>query len=369
MLKEEKIDITQTNLALFGSDVEKEIKKHAAQGEPAWHHAGKVPGIQVWRVEKFQIKEWPKDKYGHFFDGDSYIVLHTYKKTDKLLYNVHFWLGLYTTQDEAGTAAYKTVELDDFLGGVPVQYREVQGSESETFLALFDKIVILHGGVDSGFKHVEAEKYRPRLLHIKGTIKRTVVREVPLTNKSLNSGDVFILDGGLKIYQFQGKAASGGEKSKAAQIARGIDDERGSKVQIAVLEESDEHKSTGKDKEDWDLFWHSLGGKVAIAANDAASDHTVKCVKQIFKVSDASGKLTFTEVPFKRTSLHEDDAFVVSTGPIVFVWVGKNATANEKKQALSFAQKYLNEHHDLPKTTPLVRVLSGAENDEFFSYF
>jgi len=81
MLKETKIDITQTNMALFGTDVEKEIKKHAAEGEPAWKTAGKAPGIEVWRIEKFQIKAWPKDKYGHFFDGDSYIVLHTYKKT------------------------------------------------------------------------------------------------------------------------------------------------------------------------------------------------------------------------------------------------------------------------------------------------
>jgi len=120
-------------LANFGSPLEKEIKKHAAQGEPAWKTAGKVPGIQVWRVEKFQIKEWPKEQYGKFYDGDSYIVLHTYKKEDKILYDAHFWLGTYTSQDEAGTAAYKTVELDDFLDGVPVQYREVQGSESDKF--------------------------------------------------------------------------------------------------------------------------------------------------------------------------------------------------------------------------------------------
>jgi len=368
MLKEEKIDITQTNMALFGSDIEKEIKKHAAQGEPAWKAVHGTPGTQVWRVEKFQIKEWPKEKYGQFFDGDSYIVLYTYKKEDKILYDVHFWLGQYTSQDEAGTAAYKTVELDDYLGGLPVQYREVQGFESDKFLHLFPKIIIQHGGIDSGFRHVEAEKYRHRLLHIKGTIKQCIVREVPLSHASLNSGDVFILDEGMKIYQFQGKGASGGERNKAAQIARGIDDERGSKVEIVVLEEENEGKAAGKEAEEFKHFWGAVGGKHPIKA-DSGVDAQVKHIRQMFRVSDASGKLTFTEVPFKRSNLDENDVFVVSTGPIIYTWVGKNATINERRSAFQFAQNYLNTHPDLCKTIPIVKVLSGAENDEFHAYF
>jgi len=363
MLKQEKLDITQTNMALFGTDIEKEIKKHAAEGEPAWRTAGKEPGIQVWRVEKFQIKEWPKNQYGNFFDGDSYIVLHTYKKDDKILYNVHFWLGESTSQDEAGTAAYKTVELDDYLGGLPVQFREVQGYESKEFLHLFPKIVIQHGGIDSGFNHVNPESYRPRLLHVKGTIARAVVREVPLGAHSLNSGDVFVVDLGLKVFQFNGKGSGGGERSKAAQLVRGIDDERGSKVAIHVLDESEE-----KDTAEWQKFWNTLGGKHPIKAEEG-QDTGVKAVKEIFKVSDATGKMSFTQVPFKKSSLLEDDVFVCAVGPTVYAWCGSRATTNEKKAGLSFAQQYLNNHQDLPKATPIIRILSGAENEEFLSYF
>lgn len=85
-----------------------------------------------------QVEDWPAEQYGEFFNGDSYIILNTYKEEEEIKYDVHFWIGKYSTQDEYGTAAYKTVELDTFLDDKPIQHREVQGHESSSFKSYFE---------------------------------------------------------------------------------------------------------------------------------------------------------------------------------------------------------------------------------------
>lgn len=40
-------------------------------------------------------------------------------------------IGSESSQDEYGTAAYKMVESDDYVGGAAIQHREVQGNEGE----------------------------------------------------------------------------------------------------------------------------------------------------------------------------------------------------------------------------------------------
>eukprot|EP01112_Ceratiomyxa_fruticulosa_P009414 TRINITY_DN244_c0_g1_i1.p1 TRINITY_DN244_c0_g1~~TRINITY_DN244_c0_g1_i1.p1 ORF type:complete len:370 (+),score=78.19 TRINITY_DN244_c0_g1_i1:218-1327(+) len=364
MQKQTKPNISETNISNLGSDLEKKCRTDAGDKEEQWKDAGKDVGVQVWRIEQFKVKPVPKEDHGKFYSGDSYIVLNTYKKdpaAPALSWNLHFWLGQDTTQDEAGTAAYKTVELDDHLGGGPIQYREVQGKESDLFLKCFDgKITIPEGGVASGFHHVKAEEFKTRLLHIKGKLG---VNRVPVTFESMNTGDVFILDAGLKIYNWHGKKAQIFEKDKGIKLSNAIRNQRKGAEVIPVEE--------GSERED---FWIALGGKGPISqvtTNDSEADREAKAIRKLFKLSDAKGKLEFTEVtqtkiPGKITKgdFDQKDAFIFDMGSDVFVWIGGGASEGEKKYAPVYAQRYLIDFqrpHSLQ--TILVRE---KETNEFF---
>jgi gelsolin len=369
MQKQKVYNIEDSNIANIGSDLDKKVRQAAAQTEPAWTNAGRAPGLQIWRIEKFNVKSIAKESYGTFYSGDSYIVLNTYKKkgSDALAWDVHFWLGKYTTQDEAGTAAYKTVELDDLLRGAPVQHREVQEYESGMFLGYFNNhIKILDGGVDTGFKHVEPEKYNPRLLHLKGK-KRVRVAQVEMSPNSLNSGDVFVLDKGLEIYQFNGAKSGPQEKMKGAQLCRALDDERKGMPKVTVIEEN---------SKDMDTFWKALGSKGNIKAADAGGndDEADKNTqKRLFRLSDSSGKMEFKEVgsstsKLKKSLLDSKDVFVLDAGQEVFAWIGKGASVSERKYAMQYAQEYLKKFNR-PAYIPISRVLEGGENEVFEASF
>ncbi|XP_066925925.1 gelsolin, cytoplasmic-like [Clytia hemisphaerica] len=337
--------------------------------DEAFEGCGQEPGLEIWRIEKLKVVKQDPKTYGKFYSGDSYICLLTRKVENRIEWDIHFWLGAETSQDEAGVCAYKTVELDDSLGGYPVQYREVQKHESKRFLDIFPLgVEYLEGGIDSGFVKVDRDAYRKRLLHVKG--KRNIrIEEVELTYKSLNHGDVFVLDDGKTIYCWNGKDSSKRERVKAAEIARKIkDDERGGKPRVILIDSGHDNENT---------FFKVLGDKGPIKSaeeggDDVEHDSQDKVEVCLYRVSDASGELKIEEAakkPLKKEDLDTDDCFILDTGPAgVFSWIGKGCTINEKKAAMNNAMKFIHKK-GYPSYTTIMRILEGGETPLFKSYF
>jgi len=130
------------------------------------------------------------------------------------------------------------------LQGTPVQWREVQGHESNRFLSHFPHFVCLRGGVETGFHHVSQPPpenikrlYRIRLSRSPDAKVRLVVHEVPSDADSLVEGDVYVLDKGAHILQLNTKASAGQERYKAAEFVQSIVNERKSRSDVTVYGE------------------------------------------------------------------------------------------------------------------------------------
>lgn len=337
--------------------------------DPAFKTAGKALGLEIWRIEKLKVVPLEKKSYGSFHTGDSYIVLHTKRNPHGYEWNIHFWLGAETSQDEAGVCAYKTVELDDHLGGAPVQHREVQGHESKLFLTYFKGIQYLAGGVESGFRKVEKDKYETRLLHVKG--RRNIrVQQTKLAWRSMNRGDVFILDQGLTIYVWNGCEAGNMEKVKGLDVARRIrDEERGGRAKVEVM---DEDKMDPEFTKTMNAICEDTPKDIQPPTDDKTFERKSKDLVKLFRVSDASGSLEVAEVgcyPLKRELLDPQDAFILDTGAGgIFAWLGKDATQQEKKAAFKNAVDFI-QTKGYPKWTNVTCVRDGSETPLFKQNF
>lgn len=66
--------------------------------------------------------------------------------------------------------------------------------------------------------------------------------------------------------------------------------------------------------------------------------------------------------------LNTNDCFILDTGSGIYVWIGKKATEQEKKQGMSKAQTFL-ETKKYPSWTKISRIVEGAESAPFKQYF
>ncbi|XP_075989763.1 gelsolin-like isoform X2 [Anticarsia gemmatalis] len=341
----------------------------------AFANSGKRAGIEIWRIEDFEPVPVPTSHHGKFYSGDSYIVLSTTGDDNHLAWDIHFWLGSKTSQDEAGSAAVLTVNMDDEqFHGHAVQHREVQGYESKQFLDYFQPAIrYLDGGHASGFNHVTInEGADKRLFQIKG--KRNVrVRQVDASADSLNKGDCFILDINHEIYLYVGDNAKSVERLKAITVANQIrDQDHNGRASIEIID-ADSKES------DFEKFFEALGSgdKDSVAeategGDDEEFERGATSEVSLSEISDSSGSLKITKLPapFTQDLLNTKECYILDTGSYsgIYVWVGRESNEKEKAEAMKKAEQYLKTH-DYPDWVHVTKVPQGVESTAFKQHF
>nr|KYP70512.1 Villin-2 [Cajanus cajan] len=321
--------------------------------DPAFQGVGQKVGTEIWRIENFQPVPLPRSEYGKFYMGDSYIILQTTQnKGGAYLYDIHFWIGKDTSQDEAGTAAIKTVELDATLGGRAVQHREIQGHESDKFLSYFKPCIIpLEGGVASGFKKPEEEEFETRLY-------------VPFARSSLNHDDVFILDTQNKIYQFNGANSNIQERAKALEVIQLLKEKyHEGKCEVAIVDDGklDTESDSGE-------FWVLFGGFAPIGKKIISEDDIVPetIPAQLYSIADGDVKPVDSDL--SKSLLENNKCYILDCGAEVFVWIGRVTQVEERKAACQAAEEFLTSQKR-PKSTRITRIIQGYETHSFKSNF
>ncbi|XP_028103644.1 villin-1 [Camellia sinensis] len=335
--------------------------------DPALQGAGAKPGLEIWCVENIQLVPVPRSSHGKFFSGSAYIALNTFLlKNGTQQHDIHYWLGKDANEVDSALASDKALELDEALGSHVVQYREVQGQETELFLSYFKPCIIpIEGVFSSGPGHANSETYQISLLTCKGD--RVVhVKEVPFTRTSLNHNDVFILDTASKIFLFSGCNSSTQERAKALEVVQYIkENKHGGNCEVATIDD-------GKFVGDPDVgeFWSLFGGYAPIPRD---SPSTVQEQPDISTVKlfwiNTQGKLCQSGSDnLNKEMLDSNKCYMLDCDAELFAWMGRNTSITERKTSISAVEDFVRSQ-GRSVGTHLTFLTEGSETALFRSYF
>eukprot|EP00026_Physarum_polycephalum_P000052 Phypoly_transcript_00052.p2 GENE.Phypoly_transcript_00052~~Phypoly_transcript_00052.p2 ORF type:complete len:674 (+),score=100.69 Phypoly_transcript_00052:1462-3483(+) len=280
--------------------------------------------MTIWRIEEFEKVAHPRNMYGQFFMGESYIIHYAYTVTPggKDQHIIFFFIGRDCPTNDKGTAAYLTVELDETLGSSSTQVRVVQDKEPAPFLAIFKGRYIVHAGKTADY-NPEAPKTRLYDIRGKDDIHVHAV-ECDLKSSSLHSGHAFVLQTPTEVFAWNGKYAPQHEQSVALSTATILS----THASVVKIDEGKEPAS----------FWDALGLK---GEYYTPPSHPT-AVPRLFLCTNASGRVDVEpEDVFAQEDLANDiTALLDDAVSAIYIWLGKRSAHVVRKVAMELALEY-----------------------------
>ncbi|XP_074276815.1 villin-2-like isoform X1 [Silene latifolia] len=322
--------------------------------------------IEVWRINGSAKTPVANDEVGKFYSGDCYIILYTYQSSEKKEdYYLCWWMGKNSIEDDRKTASHLTTTMCNSLKGIPVQGRIFQGNEPPQFVAVFQPMVVLKGGLSSGYRKFVEEKgladetYSDdgvALIEISGTsLHNNKAIQVDGVASSLNPNSCFILQLGSSLLTWQGNQSSFEQQRLASKIADFL--KPGSVIK---------HVKEGTEKP---VFWSALGGKQAYTSKEASRELVRD--PHLFSLSFKKGLIEEIH-NFTQDDLLTEDMMILDTHIEIFVWIGRSVDPKEKQTAFEIGQTYVDlaaSRDGRSLHIPLYRITEGNEPCFFTTYF
>uniref|UniRef100_T1J6L1 HP domain-containing protein n=1 Tax=Strigamia maritima TaxID=126957 RepID=T1J6L1_STRMM len=404
---------TEPDLILEGSHLGR--GKSYFDADSRRHYEITTLGIKVWHVREKLYKLLPRESWGQFHSGDTYVVRwqymvtvtgrnlagqmsrHSFVGRERCAY--FFWQGADSTVNDKGASALMTVELDEERGP---HVRVDEGHEQPCFLSLFDGSMVVHRGKR---KLVDGEgggrgDVGARLFVVRGRVEsEACLVEVEARKSSLRSRGSLVLvdsrDGTVCVWH--GAKAGVEMRQVALCCAEIVRDRRplefgfecNAPIELLEVNEGNEDE----------LFFHRLHGDgkyFTLLSSSQSFDFTPR----LYHMSSVSGAFVANEThcafrstsfpvpfPFLQCDLYNCDQpalFLLDNEDEVYLWQGwwpeasddndNVATGSAKvrwnldrRLAMESAIQYCNEKSSSPPNAYLVSA--GLEPLRFTNIF
>ncbi|XP_078385918.1 supervillin-like isoform X2 [Cetorhinus maximus] len=312
----------------------------------------KTTGVEIWHVQEFDHSELPRESYGQFHEGDTYVIQWKYtisslvakrQRPDQLSSAgpgkersaYFFWQGCLSSISGKGTSALTTVELGkDRESQVLVS----QGKEPPCFLQLFQGGMITHSGRRDNIRSSQAGLWRLYIVQGEVAVEGSLL-EVACECRNLRSRGSLVLVNTQQalIYLWHGCKVQASVREVGRTTANHIKErppqELGlwsrTDVTVCELEEGSEHPD----------FWRALGQRNRKTYDCMLQDPgKYNFTVRLFRLTASSGEFTVTEqfsptritsgimaMPFLQEdlcSVPQPALFLVDSHLEVYLWQG-----------------------------------------------
>ncbi|KAI8911842.1 hypothetical protein EDD86DRAFT_189095 [Gorgonomyces haynaldii] len=301
--------------------------------------------MNILRIESLNPVPVDPFDFGKFCVADCYIILVKLEE-----FQLYTWIGSDAEIDKKFCCAMFAVGLRNFLEAKCKIQRETEGDESLEFLSLFPVFEYQDSSnaAESGLYVTQEKQYPTRLYKIKGKNEM----QLELCNphpSSLLEENVYLLDCGLELYQWNGGKSTLSHRSKCRIIcARIIKGDRAGKAVFVEMDQGQESEQ----------FLEHLDG---LPLDERVFDYEVG----LYKI-DAQKTLEEQRISEKlsRELLDKGNCYIVDAGTELFFWMGKDSLPRDRLDATLVLAKLI-ESKERPSWVALHRCAQDNEPEVF----